>query len=372
MIQTLNSKQRELWIAISRISAQNIAPLLLLHGDPEWLEEAFFRKDPELTGKLTESEWNQMIRTHDPAGLDAILRRMNGDGIRTLTVCDPDYPDRLRQISDPPLILFYQGSLSAPKSRTMAMIGSRRASSFGLRIAEATAEGLSKAGVTIASGLAYGIDSSSHQGCLKGSAPTIAVLGCGLDILYPSGNERLKSRILDQGGLFLSEYPPGDKPLAHHFPVRNRIISGISQGVILIEARIQSGSMRTIDHALNQGREIFVYPGNPESECFTLNHTLLRDGARIFFSPREILEDMGWLDNSGIVGQNIEGSDLPDKLSDAERKIFQALRSGPAGFDQLAAETGLEASDLLGKLTMMQIRGLVEPLPGKCYGLKKG
>ena len=372
MSVTLTSKQRELWIAVSRLSAQNIAPLMLQSGDPEWLEEAFFRKDPELTGLLTESEWNQMVRTHDPAGLNAILCRMNREGIDTLTVCDPDYPDRLRQISDPPLILFYQGNLSAPNRKTMAMIGSRRASSFGLRIAETMAEGLSKAGVAIASGLAYGIDSSSHLGCLKGSAPTIAVLGCGLDIIYPSGNERLKSRILDQGGLFLSEYPPGEKPLAHHFPVRNRIISGLSQGVILIEARIHSGSMRTIDHALNQGREIFVYPGNPESECFTLNHTLLRDGARIFFGFRDILDDMGGLDNSEIVGQNIEGSDLLEKLSDAERKIFQALRSGPAGFDQLAAETGFEASDLLGKLTMMQIRGLIEPLPGKCYGIKKG
>ena len=346
MSVTLTSKQRELWIAVSRLSAQNIAPLMLQSGDPEWLEEAFFRKDPELTGLLTESEWNQMVRTHDPAGLNAILCRMNREGIDTLTVCDPDYPDRLRQISDPPLILFYQGNLSAPNRKTMAMIGSRRASSFGLRIAETMAEGLSKAGVAIASGLAYGIDSSSHL--------------------------RLKSRILDQGGLFLSEYPPGEKPLAHHFPVRNRIISGLSQGVILIEARIHSGSMRTIDHALNQGREIFVYPGNPESECFTLNHTLLRDGARIFFGFRDILDDMGWLDNSEIVGQNIEGSDLLEKLSDAERMIFQALRSGPAGFDQLAAETGFEASDLLGKLTMMQIRGLIEPLPGKCYGIKKG
>lgn len=170
---------------------------------------AFHREDPELMEALSDAELAQMRRALNRDTLAEISRRMQDHGIRLMTLCDPDYPVVLPHISDPPIVLFYQGEPSTVRERSLAVVGSRRASWQGLRATEQLTERLSGAGVTIISGLAYGIDTAAHQGCLKGKSPTVAVLGCGLDIVYPCGNKGLKTAILNQGGLFLSEYLPG-------------------------------------------------------------------------------------------------------------------------------------------------------------------
>ena len=366
-MNNLTEQQRSLWLSFAKLPCEKIAPLLLEHGSTEWLEEAFFHRSPELMENLTPGEWEQLRFFHDAGRLDPVLSYIKNSSIQVTDLCSERFPDRLKTIPDPPLALFFLGNVEALSSRSLAVVGSRRASEYGRRFTEKIAQALSEAGITIISGFAYGIDSAAHLGCLKGRSPTIAVLGCGLDILYPAGNEPLKNRMLKQGGLLISEYLPGEKPLSHHFPYRNRIISGLSDAVVVMEARIRSGTMRTVDHALSQGRDVFVFPGLPDSDLFSANHALLRDGGRFFTCARDILEDMNWLDNSQNVGQNNVCSSDGHNLSDDERRILRALNPEPLSFDQLALRTDIEPQDLLGRLTVMQVRGLIASLPGKRY-----
>ena len=377
MTALLPEELRRVWFAASSLPLWRMEDFLRDTEDLSRIEEAFLRRDPALQACLTESEWRQMAESHSVSRLEQIRAEMERHEMGLLTVLDEAYPERLRNIKDPPAALFYQGSLSALDRHTVAMVGSRRATYDGLKATEKKAEQLSRRGVTVISGLAYGIDAAAHRGCLKGEAPTIAVLGCGLDQMYPAGNAGLKREILKGGGLIFSEYLPGEKPLAAHFPIRNRIISGLGEAVILMEARMPSGSMRTVEHALEQGRELFVYPGDPESEAFSANHILLREGARFFTQVSHVMEDMGWtdpedtslrgLDNGDDVRQNVGCSGEGAALSENEQKVLEALRPGELGFDELTEKTGIPAGALSGTLTMMQIRGLIAAKPGKRF-----
>ena len=290
--------------------------------------------------------------------------------IQVCVPLDGIYPENLLRTQDPPALLFYIGKMLPEDVPSAAIVGSRSASWKGMEATEKIASRLSEAGVSIVSGLAYGIDTAAHKGCLKGGSPTAAVMGCGLDQDYPAENRPLKCRILEQGGVILSEYPPGEKPLGWHFPVRNRIISGLSSCVILMEARIRSGSMTTVQHALNQGRDVFVYPGDPESLKCEGNHQLLREGAIYFTKAEDILEDMGWLDKKKEVGQNSDCASSVDALSDSEQSILSLLQRGAMGLDELCEATGTAAGPMMAQLTMMQITGLITALPGKKYGIK--
>ena len=248
------------------------------------------------------------------------------------------------------------------------MVGSRSASYSGLKASRKIARELSRNGVEIISGLAYGIDTECHQGCLEGGSHTIAVMGCGLEQTYPSGNIRLKRDILEQGGLLISEYAPGSKPVGRHFPYRNRIISGLSELDILMEAKIRSGSMTTVGHALKQGREVFAYPGDPASLMNEGNKMLLREGARYFTEAADILADMNWLDNKRYVGQNVFCATAHNDLGDpSETAVLNALARGILGFDELVHMTGISSSELMSTLTVLQIKKKIEPLPGKKY-----
>lgn len=301
--------------------------------------------------------------------MDAWESLMERDGIRAMTMGDEAYPERLRPLPDAPALLFYQGDPGTLREgRTVSVVGSRSASARGLEATRKMTEALSEAGVRIISGLAYGIDAAAHTGCLKGGSPTVAVLGCGLDQNYPAENEPLRRSILAHGGAVISEYAPGEKPLGWHFPVRNRIISGLGDCLVLMEARIRSGSMTTVQHALNQGKDVFVYPGDPESVKYEGNRQLLREGAIYFTSAGDLMEDMRWLDKTRVVGQNSGGEEAeePD-LSPEEKKIWKAVEGEEQGFDELCARTGLSPAQLNATLSMLQIQGLVEALPGKRY-----
>ena len=180
----------------------------------------------------------------------------------------------------------------------------------------------------------------------------------------------LRNTILNRGGLLLSEYAPGEKPAGWHFPIRNRIITGLSAALILMEAKIRSGSMTSVQHALDQGKDVFAYPGDPDSPYFEGNHQLLREGAVYFTNAEDILEDLGWLDNQRIIRQNIDCSSEVRTASAEETAVLRALTPGVRSFEQLLEATGLSASALLSTLTLMQIRGQVESMPGKLYQLK--
>ena len=357
------------WLASAEIPYEWLIPLLCEKENSEAVySDLILRRLPLENMIPAVSREKLRARSGDEylQNLDLLLKKHE---IRSITVNDAMYPDSLRRISDPPGILFYQGNISClTTEKTVAMIGSRAASYAGQRASRKIARELSLRGVTVISGLAYGIDSECHRGCIEGKSPTIAVMGCGLDQTYPIQNEQLKRDILSGNGMILSEYSPGSRPIGHHFPVRNRIISGMADAVILMEAKIRSGSMTTITHALNQGKEVFAYPGDPVSPMSEANRILLREGARFFTTAEDILTDMNWLDNLPPLGQNSDCSQrLPDEPDEAA--VYRTLQRGPLGFDELLQATGLKSSTLMSILTIMQIKREIEPLPGKKYKL---
>ncbi len=359
------------WLASACLPAKAVRNILQCFETPVETISAFLG-DSDRFRKMIPERYRQILYCNaQPKVLEKMQRTIQVYQIGAFSCMEDIYPEKLHNIPDPPAILFYRGNTSCLESRLIAVVGSRNASYHGLRAAKAITKELSRAGITIVSGLATGIDQASHEGCISGGNPTVAVLGCGLDIIYPLSNTNLSREILQQGGLLLSEYAPGERPLGYHFPIRNRIISGLSDAVILMEAKIRSGSMTTVRHALDQGKDVFVYPGEAGSAYFEGNHILLREGARFFTNATDILQDMDWLDNHTNVGQNIgcSGHGNAD-LSEDEKRILLVLKPGKLTLDQIAVKAGMDVSGLLGTLTMLQVKGSVEALPGKNYQLK--
>lgn len=276
------------------------------------------------------------------------------------------YPAALHHLTDPPALLFYRGDPDCLMGKCIGMIGTRKAAPNTLEATQKIACDLSNAGVTIISGLAMGIDTAAHTGCLEGRSPTVALLACGLDVDYPSCNYELKERIVKTGGLLLSEYPPGCPALKWHFPVRNRMIAALSKAVIMMEAQVRSGSMTTVQHALDQGKDVYAYPGNIGSEWAAGAHQLLREGAIYFTSAQDILEDMNW--NDAAPTPTVQQKSSLPPLSDAQRKIYALLCQREMSYDELAEATDFDAPTLSGELTMLSILGVIKSLPGKTFG----
>ena len=362
------------WLASAGLSPMEMAALLTVEPNPVLLRDSWAAG--EWMGALPFSEKLRDILTRNSAGkwMDAWEKTMEKGCIHALTQEDKAYPERLRSLPDAPAVLFYQGNPAAfQEGRNVSVVGSRSATTKGLEATRKIAEKLSREGIRIISGLAYGIDAAAHQGCLKGGSPTLAVLGCGLDQEYPLENAPLRREIIERDGAVISEYAPGEKPLGWHFPYRNRIISGLGDCVALMEARIRSGSMTTVQHALDQGKDVFVYPGDPESVKFEGNRQLLREGAIFFTSAENLMEDMRWLDKKQVVGHNSggEGEAEPSGLTPEEKKIWKALEGEDRSFDELCDGTGFTAAQLNASLSMLQIRGLIQALPGKRYQRKQ-
>lgn len=360
------------WLASANLPYDSLIPLLHGMNGSSGVHKALIHDaENPLFHLVPEKHLERMHKSADDSQLSFIQLLLHKHEINSMTIEENNYPHCLREIPDPPGILFYQGDPGCMRrEKTAAMIGSRNATYAGLRAARKIATELSRNGVTVVSGLALGIDAESHRGCLEGGSPTIAVMGCGLDRTYPVQNSALRDKILEKGGLILSEYAPGEIPLGYHFPYRNRIISGLSSTVILMEARIQSGSLTTVGHALKQGKEVYAYPGDPVSPMSEGNRLLLREGAHYFTEAREILEDMNWLDNLPYIMQNSGCSAKTVPENACEKAVFQALEKGELGFDELQQITGAAPQDLMSTLTVLQIRKMIDPLPGKKYRLR--
>ena len=361
----------EAWLASACMPGDLTQSLLSTFKDAERFYHAFSKNEEDSRNKIPP----RFIRLLETNGSNEKLRffeqAMNKHGIGVIRYDDPRYPETLKRIPDPPAILFYQGEAACLRQRSLGMVGSRAASYNGQKAARKLAADLSRYGVSIISGMACGIDAASHMGCLEGGSPTVAVTACGLDSVYPRDNEGLRDRILKEGGIILSEYAPGERPLGWHFPVRNRIITGLSRALILMESRIRSGSMTSVQHALDQGKDVFVYPGDPGSEQFEGNHRLLREGGIYFTSATDILEDLGWLDNPPSVGQNSDCAVKTESASPAEAAVLNALKPGKLSFEQLLDATGMLPGEMMSTLTILQISGRIEALPGKQYQMKQ-
>jgi DNA processing protein len=297
----------------------------------------------------------------DAEGEITLCRR---HGIQIITEGMVEYPRALREIHDPPGVLFVRGALLPSDALAVAIVGTRHATHYGLRQAERLAEGLARAGLVIISGLARGIDAAAHRGALAAGGRTIAVLASGVLNIYPPEHEKLAVEIATHGAL-VSESPPLFEPMAGTFPQRNRLISGMSLGVIVVEAGDRSGALITARHALEQGREVFAVPGNADSRASRGCHRLIRDGATLVTSPEDVLEALGPL---------VEAAPRPDGsrvhrpaellLNEVEQQVLAAIGESPTQIDAVVAQSGLPVATVLATLSVLEMRHLVRRLGG--------
>lgn len=278
---------------------------------------------------------------------------------------EPGYPELLGNIADPPPALFVVGQLAAVKSRSIAIVGSRRATPGGLALARDLAEQLAIAGWTIVSGLALGIDGASHRGALRGGGQTVGVLGSGPDLIYPSKHRDLAVEMLSAGAI-VSEFPPGTLVHPGHFPRRNRVVSGLARAVIVVEASQRSGSLITARLALEQGREVMAVPGSPASKFSSGTNGLLRDGALLVRDAGDVLAELEPSSHLNGTGQKRSKS-LPP-LDDSGEQIVAALAHGPVGVDELVRLTGLSAADTQAQLGKLDLQGYVSRLADGTWG----
>jgi DNA processing protein len=296
----------------------------------------------------------------------SLLKEVGG---KILTLKDDAYPKRLRDIYDPPAVLYVRGELKKEDELAVSIVGSRKTSPYGRWTTEKMSQELARQGVTIVSGMARGIDSLAHGGAISAGGRTIAVLGCGVDVIYPSENRNLFKKIIDCGAV-LSEFRMGSPPEAGHFPKRNRIISGLSLGVVVVEASAKSGSLLTAGYALEQGREVFAVPGNIGFEGSRGTNRLIKEGAKMVESSQDILEEI--LPQWGREEETADQIEGPDRdLPGEERIVYELLGVTPLHIDAIIQESGFEPGTVSSLLLNLELKGLISQWPGKCFTRKR-
>jgi DNA processing protein len=277
-------------------------------------------------------------------------------GIEYLTINDSTYPNNLKDLSNAPLVLYVLGNLNRNDSNAVSIVGTRKITAYGKSVTENFAYELAQVGVTIISGLALGIDAVAHRAALEAGGRTIAVLASGLDTITPASNKWIADRIIKNGcGAIVSEYPLGVKPLKNFFANRNRIISGMSKAVIVVEGRQKSGTLLTASAAAEQGREVFAVPGQVTSPMSEAPHFLIKNGAKIAFSAKDVLDD---LDLQLKVDKEAVEKVMPS--DELEKKILKIIENEPLHIDEIVRKSKLTMSDVSSKLTMMELKGLVK------------
>ena len=295
--------------------------------------------------------------------LDPILyaESIKKAGISWLTIFDENYPYLLKQIYDPPVVIYYKGQIKKDE-KAIAVVGTRKITGYGRAVTEQFVKRLVDGGLTIVSGLARGIDAEAHLSTIRAGGRTIAVLGGGLKNIYPPENRSLAERIIEEGGLVLSEFPPDHPSMPGNFPARNRIISGLSLGVLVVEAAEDSGSLITARIALEQGREVFAVPGPVTSTLSRGPIDLMKEGARPIFDPQEILEEMGLKQNQNSIKNKNDVN-----LSETEKKILEYLGNEQLHMDEICRNLKMSAATVSGTLLKMEIAGLVQNLGSGTY-----
>ena len=311
----------------------------------------------ELAQKIVAGAWEK-----DPVKL---LKAIDVMGTRILTYHDPRYPSLLKQIHDPPMVIYLKGKDIPPKMTFVAIVGSRNPTPYGLKAAEEIAQGLARRGLGVVSGMARGIDTAAHRGCLAGRGFTIAVLGTGIDIIYPASNKRLYDHI-SRNGTVISEFAPGTPPAPWNFPNRNRIISGLSRGIVVAEATRKSGSLITATLALEQDREVFAIPGSINSFKSTGCHDLIKQGAALIEKSDDVLDGLG-LNYVGAPKIDTLKNHVLPPMDESETAVFETLGDYPVHIDHIARETKLDQGRVSGILVKMELKGLIRQFPGKMF-----
>lgn len=320
------------------------------------------------TEGLTQRLANALKRHRPPPAVETELESVQRSGFHVVTYTDPGYPLLLKEIADPPPFLYVYGHLESD-SANVAMVGSRNATGYGIETTLNLSADLARRGMTIVSGMALGIDTAAHEGALQGGGRTIAVLGSGLERVYPASNSKLFHRIAANGAV-VSEFALRAKPEAHHFPLRNRVISGMSLGVVVVEASAKSGSLITARLALEQNREVFAVPGSIQSFKSTGTHTLIKTGAKLVENAQDVIEELLPRLASAPSGPKNQTRAMADKsppLTDDEFAVLDQLEVYPIHIDLLHEKLALATAQLSGILLTLELKGLVRQLPGKYF-----
>jgi len=284
-------------------------------------------------------------------------------GVSVISFRDKLYPRLLKEVYDAPALLFTKGDISFFEEKTIAIVGTRLASDYGIKTADYFSKVLVENGITVVSGMARGIDSAAHKGALSAGGHTIAVIGCGLDVTYPPENRKLKKAI-EEKGLIVSEFPMGTEPLAHHFPRRNRIISGLSYGTVVVEAGLKSGALITAQISLDQGREVFAVPGSIYNKRSQGSHYLIRQGGVLVENVSQILQEIPGWDETKVVYNEEEKREM---LAGEEKIVWDSLSYEPVHIDAIVTSAGKSTADVLALLLSMELKGLVKQLSGMMF-----
>ncbi len=313
-----------------------------------------------LSSYLTRNVVYEIINRRQDKCLEMIQKESTSSDYKIITLLDDEYPSLLKQIYDPPPVLYCKGLPILNLNPAIAIVGSRRPTGYGRQMAEMFGYELALAGVTVVSGLARGIDAMSHYGALRGRGYTIGVLGCGIDKVYPPENRKL-FKTMEEKGTIITEYPPGSEPVAGNFPARNRIISGLTSGVLVVEAGIRSGALITVDFALEQGRDVYALPSNINVAQGKGTNKILKQGAKLVTDIQDILEELG------INKENSKDKPRPVQLDFFETQVYNALQEGERHLEELSKDTNMDIHKLNAVLTMLEIKGIVKQLPGKMF-----
>lgn len=353
----------------------NIQYLLALHSidglGPIRLKKVLdYFKDPKMAweadGKLflqigiPQNTVDKFLEIRPKLDPEKYLESIQKVGIKWKTIFEEDYPPALKQIYDPPIVFYYWGEFSPADGKAIAVVGTRKVTGYGKLVTERFTASLVAAGLTIVSGLARGVDSIAHRTALENSGRTIAVLGGGLNKIFPPENEKLAREIAEGRGVVMSEFPPDYPSVAGNFPARNRIISGLSQAILVTEAAVDSGSLITARLALEQGREVFAVPGPVTSQLSRGPIDLIREGARPIFEPSEILEELG-LTGSRKTPVATTG------LTEIEKQILNILQNDQKNIDEICQTLKVPVSGISGELLKMEIKGLIRNLGAGIY-----
>ncbi|MBF0475163.1 MAG: DNA-protecting protein DprA [Deltaproteobacteria bacterium] len=362
--------ERHLWLAlrtIPHVGNVTIRRLIDHFGTPAHIFSARLLDLMQVDGLSLKSA--QAIAAFKPGpDLKIKIAELDAMGVSLVGLTDPDYPANLRRISDPPAVLYVRGELGPGTERAVAIVGTREATNYGLKVAHEVARDLALNGLTVVSGMAKGIDSAAHQGALAGQGRTIAVFGTGIDVIYPPENKLLFQNILRHGAA-VTEFPPGTQPEGRNFPIRNRIISGLSLGVVVVEAAPTGGALITARQALEQGREVFAIPGSVHSFKSAGTNDLIRQGAKLVERAQDILDELPYLKTQtptrAIAAES--GPETALQLDGLEKVIVDALGPDEVHIDNLIRQLNIPSPELLSILSRLEIEGLVGQLPGKRF-----
>jgi len=350
------------WLLLSKLpllNSKKCRQIVEYFGSPKKVFSASFNDIMKVPG--LDKETALSIMQAKKMNIEKEIAELHKIDVNIVGFQDSLYPPNLLTIFVPPFLLYVRGKLKKEDVNAVAIVGTRRATTYGKLAARKLARDLAKEGITIISGMARGIDTAAHWGALEGGGRTIAVLGCGVDIVYPPENKRLMEEIIKNGAV-ISEFPLKSAPDAFHFPQRNRIISGLSKGVVVVEAPLRSGALITVNFALEEGREVFAVPGNIFSPNSQGTNRLIKEGAKLVETKEDILEEL----NFPLIHKEINKGNNPS-LSLEERKMLDLLKDKPLHINSIIKISNLSASEVGGSLIKLEIKGLVRELPGKIF-----